>query len=45
MVEVSGKASPFMLADLVKNKKFEAQTTGDVLKILEREGADKDSLA
>ena len=45
MVEVSSKAPPFVLADLAKNKKFEAETTGEVLKILEREGADKDSLA
>ena len=45
IVDVQGKKPWFVLTDLVKKKKFEAQTIGEVLKLLEGEGGDKDSPA
>lgn len=44
-LDVKGKASVFVLTDQVNHRKFEAQTTDEVLALLEKEGVDKDSLA
>ena len=41
---VQSKAPKFILWDKVGSRKIEAQTSGEVLKLLEGEGADKDSL-
>jgi len=40
-----GKGPQFTLTDRVKNRKFEVQTTDEVLTLLGEEGADKDSVA
>ena len=41
---VQSKVPKFILWDKVESRKTEAQTSGEVLKLLEAEGADKDSL-
>ncbi len=44
-LEVRSKAPLFILTDQVKHRKFEVQTTDEVLVSLREEGADKDSIA
>ncbi len=41
---VQSKVPKFILWDKAESRKIEAQTSGEVLKLLEAEGADKDSL-
>jgi len=43
-LDIQGKAPLFVLTDLVKHKRFEAQTAAEVLALLGEEGADKTSL-
>jgi histidyl-tRNA synthetase len=45
IVNVQSQAPLFAVTDLANDKKFEASTTGDVLKLLEGKGGDKDSPA
>jgi len=44
IVDVQSKPPLFVLTDQVKHRKFEAQTTSEVLTLLGGEGADKDSV-
>jgi len=45
IIDVQSQAPQFILLDRVKNKKFEASTADEALKLLEGEGGDKDSPA
>jgi len=38
VLDVQGKAPPFVLTDQVNDKKFEAQTAEEVLKLLQKMG-------
>ncbi len=44
-LDVQGKAPLFILTDLVEHKRFEVQTSTEVLALLEEKGADKTSSA
>ena len=45
IVTVQSQAPVFTLTDIVENKKSQASTINDVLKLLEGDGADKNSPA